>query len=408
MPIPIERKTPSPARQSASSSCVCIVLDLEAKKRGSLEEQVLALAASLCSVGCRTVVFFSTDGPAWLRYSFESVGAEVRSLNFRRPFVAAIQFGAWVQAARPDLVHFHFVRAYSPLVAAARMVNAHVIVHDHLALGVAFCDIKPRRKSLQATVKRWKRFRAGAMNSLVGRRIAVSEFVARTVASEEFVEPTQIDVIEHGIDVAKFAEADGEICRRDLHADGKSVVACVSRMGPEKGVDVLIRAMQYVDSNVVLAIAGDGPLAKDCQQLAVDLGVADRVTFLGLRAEVTGLLAACTMAVVPSLAPEAFGFAVVEAMAAGKPVIVSDRGAMPEIVGNGDCGVIVPAGNSKALADAINSLVRSPDRAARIGALARKRAENHYSMDVWLQRMLNVYREFITLPVPVEEKAAAA
>jgi hypothetical protein len=163
-----------PARESVRPS-LWLVLDLEAKKRGSLEEQLFALAARLRASGVAGTFVFASAPPSWMRV--ELAGVELRQLDFRRRAAAATLW-RWLRTARPALVHFHFVRAHSPLVLAARLCGAHVVVHDHMALGVAFVDVPARSSAVAAAARGWKRARAALCRRWVDRRVAVSRFVA--------------------------------------------------------------------------------------------------------------------------------------------------------------------------------------------------------------------------------------
>ena len=392
----VQTRTSSSPRTEASGRSVWLVLDLEAKKRGSLEEQLLALGRRLHDAGVSPTFVFASEPPDWLRAAYLDCGVHVRAVDFRRPLLATLQLGRWLRAARPALVHFHFVRAQTPIVAAARLCGARVIVHDHMALGVAFIDVRPRPPALQAAARAYKRARGALMNPLVDQRVAVSDFVARSVRDTEFVPDARLTVIEHGIDLGRFDAVDGARFRQELGAGDRPVVACVSRLAPEKGVDVLVRAHARLGRGALLVIAGDGPETERCRRLAEELGAADRVRFLGLVRDVPRVLGGCDVAVVPSLAPEAFGLAVVEAMAAGKPVVVSDAGALPDIIDHGRCGVVVPRGDAAAMADAIGRLLDGPVFAAQLGAAGRARARARHDLGGWVERVLALYAR--TLP----------
>jgi glycosyltransferase involved in cell wall biosynthesis len=204
-----------------------------------------------------------------------------------------------------------------------------------------------------------------------------------------------VALVEHGIDVARFAGASGAALRHQLGAGARPVIACVSRLAPEKGIDVLVHAHARLGRDALLVLVGDGPEMARCRALAFELGVAERVRFLGLRRDVPALLAACDLAVAPSLAPEGFGLSVVEAMAAGKPVVVSDAGAMPELIDRGRCGTVVPRGDAQALADAIGRLLDGPVFAAELGRAGRQRARERYSLERWLERTAELYASVV-------------
>ncbi|MCU1281781.1 MAG: hypothetical protein JWM53_5327, partial [bacterium] len=306
---------------------------------------------------------------------------------------AAATFAYWMAQSRPDLVHFHFVRAYSALVAAARAAGASIVLHDHITLGQP-CDpaTRPRGPLTKLAIKGYKWIRASALNRLVTTRIAVSGFVADSVFASEFVPRERIVVNANGIDVSRFVNADRERVRSELGAQNAPLVVCPSRMFPEKGVDVLIRALQLIGSDVHLAIVGNGPDQSKCETLARSIGAADRVHFLGLRDDMECVLAAADVTVVPSLWDEAFGLVVIEAMAAGSPVVVTDSGAMPEIVQHGKCGLVVPKGDVSALAHAINQLITDTTLANDIRAAAHRRVTDMYRLGSWVDRNLHVYR----------------
>lgn len=377
----------SPSRESERPS-VWLVLDLEAKKRGSIEAQLLALGRRLSDAGVAATVVLANAPPPWMRDEFAAVGVELRWLDFRRRGPGtAWRLWRWLRAARPSLVHFHFVRAHSPLVALARLAGARVLVHDHMAPGVTFYEVRPRSPALQAAVRGWKRVRAAVCNGWVERRIAVSRYVAAAVRAVEFTPSDRLVVLEHGIDLTRFSTVSPAALREELGAGARPIVACVSRMAPGKGVDVLLRAHARLGRDALLVLAGDGPDVDRCRALAGELGLGERVRFLGLRRDIDAIFAACDVAVVPSRAPEAFGLAVVEAMAAGKPVVVSDCGAMPELVGYGRYGTVVPPGDAGALADALGRLLDGPVFAGQLGRAARERALAVYGLERWVDRM---------------------
>ena len=133
--------------------------------------------------------------------------------------------------------------------------------------------------------------------------------------------------------------------------------------------------------------------------------------FLGLRTDVPRILAGSDLVVVPSRAPEAFGLTVVEAMAAARPVVVTDAGAMAELVDHGRCGIVVPKGDPRSLAAAVARLIDGPTFARQLGEAGQTRARERYGLDAWVERMIELYAATIpTLrekPEPPKRTAAA-
>jgi glycogen(starch) synthase len=374
---------------------IWLVLALQAKKRGSMEEQLLALSEALGRRGVPVTMVFPEAPKRWLAQALAARRVSVRLLPFRKEMSAALELLRQLRAARPVIVHFHFLSATSPMIAAARLAGARVLVHDHITL---------TRATRSRTYEALKLARDAVWTRpLVDLRVAVSRVVAESVADIGHVDPGRIVVVENGIDTARFDFADGSGIKSELGCVGKPLLVCVSRLNREKGVETAVRALPIIGRDAVLAFVGDGALETRLRELAAELGVTDRVRFLGVRDDVERLLAASDVVVVPSHWEEAFGLAVVEGMAAGKPVVVSKSGAMPELVR--DTGLVVPKKDPGALAGAVTRLLDDPLLCARLGRAARARAQARYGMRRYVDDMVAVY-ERLELTRP--EKQAAA
>jgi glycosyltransferase involved in cell wall biosynthesis len=360
-----------------SSSSLWMVLHLSPRKRGSMEEQLLAVAQRLKREGVRVTLVFAARPAPFVARALDELGVETRTLPFARPLHAARQLHRWLSGG--ELVHFHFVRAYSPLVAAARLAGATVIVNDHVTL---------TRASRSAARELVKRARSAALNRLCHLRVAVSSVVAESVREVEYAE--YISVIENGINVSRYADANGAAIRASMQ--GRPLVACVSRLSSEKGVESAIRMMPLVQRDAILLLVGDGPEEQRFRALAEELRA--QVRFLGVRDDVEEILAAADVVVVPSHWEEAFGLAVVEGMAAGKPVVVSRSGAMPGILGEG--GLVVPKRDPAALAAAVGRLLDDPLLRARLGRAAQARARARYGMSRYVDEVCALYRGLLS------------
>jgi glycosyltransferase involved in cell wall biosynthesis len=133
-----------------------------------------------------------------------------------------------------------------------------------------------------------------------------------------------------------------------------------------------------------LVIVGDGPLRLELLELSRELGVASRVNFLGLRDNVQEILTEAAVSIHPAIWGEAFGLTIAEAMASGRPVIASNVGAVQELVADGVTGVLVAPSDHIALAIAIADLLEKPELRDRMGAEARSRAAEQFSMKRWV------------------------
>ena len=209
-------------------------------------------------------------------------------------------------------------------------------------------------------------------------------------------EPGKIVVIPNGIDVSRFAQtADGPNPRRELGiAPDALLVTMVSRLSPTKGVEYLldaIAAAAVTHPKLRALIVGEGLVAQDGVVMqdrayldsliarARQLGIADRVIFTGYRSDIPALLAQTTVFALPSLT-EGLSNVVLEAMAAGRPVIATRVGGTPEIIADGQNGVLVPPSDPAALKTALTTVIEDPAFANALGTAARRTVEARFSM----------------------------
>ena len=186
-----------------------------------------------------------------------------------------------------------------------------------------------------------------------------------------------MSVITNGID---FVGIENASPAKDIMEDTRFKVLMVSAFRPEKDQMTLIKAMAQVPDDCVLLLAGGAELPahkaimESCRQAAVDLGIADRVRFLGLRDDVPALLAACDLIVLSSR-HEGLSLSVLEGMASGKPLVVSDVPGLSVVVAG--AGVLFPCGDARRLAQILNRF--REDKALREGIArsCRKRAEQY-------------------------------
>lgn len=181
-------------------------------------------------------------------------------------------------------------------------------------------------------------------------------------------------------------------------------IGYIGRLVAEKGIDTLLRAVaavrsKHADLPLHLHLIGEGPQRQELQELASRLGIARQIEFMGSQppARVAALVCNFDVVTLPSRTTpvwkEQLGRALLEAMACGVPVIGSDSGAIPEVIG--DAGLIVPEGDVAALADALAQLSASPALRSELGKRGRMRAEAHYSQRHLADQTLAVYRQVV-------------
>jgi glycosyltransferase involved in cell wall biosynthesis len=226
--------------------------------------------------------------------------------------------------------------------------------------------------------------------------VCCSEAVRRSVerriggAKEQFV------VIPFGVEINRFGHAVNLPGAALGLQEGLPVIGTVCRLvEPKKGLRFLLEALAHLERETgkpvcQLLIVGEGPAEEALRSLSEQLGIASRVVFSGMRRDIPQLLSLMEIFVLPSLY-EGFGIAILEAMAAGKPVVASTVGGIPEFVVSGESGLLVPPGDSVALAAAIRQLLARPERAKAMGCRGQEHVRKHYSIESVVRQHEQLY-----------------
>jgi L-malate glycosyltransferase len=212
-----------------------------------------------------------------------------------------------------------------------------------------------------------------------------------------------IRVIPNGICVPPLNPSQRDFpIRRQLGIEPTApVVAVVARLNARKGLEYFLRAAVSVSKQYPAArflIVGDSMVDStyrpSLEQLAGELELKGRVIFTGERTDVPQLLQEVDLSVLPSLS-EGFSNSLMEAMAAGLPVVATNVGGNPEIVQDGVTGILVPARDSKALGDAILAILKSPQLSRQLGNAGRERVAKHFSLESTVRQTENLYLSLI-------------
>ncbi len=232
----------------------------------------------------------------------------------------------------------------------------------------------------------------------IGRRVdtIVANADALRVEAENQGVRAQWTIIPSGVDVTRFRPAAPRDAKAALGLDaGRPVVGTVGRLEARKGHDVLLRAFGDLaelapGARVQLLIVGDGPLRPVLERQAADLGVLDRVRFTGTLDDVRPALAAMDVFVLPSQA-EGMSNALLEALAAARPVVATDVGGTREVCDGRDTGLLVPANDSAGVARAVASLLADGERAAGLGRAGRALVEARFGAQAMVDRLAACY-----------------
>jgi glycosyltransferase involved in cell wall biosynthesis len=268
-------------------------------------------------------------------------------------------FGAQVCRVRPDVVHTHLCDADLIGIVTAR------------ALGVRSCCSTVHSFSFFAAPRHRWRYRR-LLAPLARRFFAVSRALADFLVRECRLPAARVRALPNGVDTARFAPPPHPMARP---APGPTI-GVLARLDERKGLAYLLQAMAQIrrdvpEARLVVGGTGDGRAAMEWQARA--LGVNDRVEFLGPVDDPVGFFRRLDFFVLPSL-DEAFGLALLEAMASGLPVIGTRVGGIPEILEDGRQGLLIPPADSRALAEAVRILACDAARRERMAQAARRQA----------------------------------
>jgi glycosyltransferase involved in cell wall biosynthesis len=283
-----------------------------------------------------------------------------------------------IRRLRPRVVHLH----------SRRGADLHGGVAARLA-GVP-CLLTRRVDNPEAPA--WARVKY----RLYDRVAAISEGIRRVLVSEG-VPPGKVETVRSVVDAAAWGGPfDRGRLLRDLSLPGDAL-ACgvVAQLIERKGHRVLFRALPAILSSCPEArfvLFGQGPLEEALRREAAAAGLGEAVRFAGFREDLPSLLGALDLVVHPALM-EGLGVSLLQAAAAGVPVVGSDAGGIPEAVLHGVTGLVVPPGDAEALAGAVSSLLLDPARRAAMGEAGRRRVRDEFSAEAMVARYLRIYGE---------------
>jgi len=219
---------------------------------------------------------------------------------------------------------------------------------------------------------------------------AVSHYLARTTVADMGVRRDDIAVVHNAVDFERFARARCFAPRSRFAGDGEKILMHISNFRAVKRTDDVVRVFAGVNArrHARLLMVGEGPERPHAAALAHELGVADRVVFLGSFPRVETLLCIADLFLLPS-AKESFGLTALEAMASGVPVIASTIGGIPEVVEHGVSGYLHDVGDVERMTASALSLLDDERRYAAFSQAARERARTQFDE----ARMVNAYLE---------------
>jgi len=383
---------------------------------GGLEKVIIDLLKGTDRSRFRPIVCCISSENA-LADEAEHLGVPVILLNhiqqgrFLRKTVIVFRLAQLMEKEKIRIVHTHNPLPHLYGSLAARLVGIPVVVHTK------------HGRNYPANKKRV--FLNRLLSYLTDEIVTVSKDAYDVSVNIENVKKRKVSTIINGIDVEKYAQSNnGMVIKKKTRKRGThprplpggeektrpgnekakespfpsafrkvEVIGHVARLSPEKDQCTLLKAFAIVAKrreNVTLVIAGDGQMRQELQQEAIQLGVADKVSFLGFRGDIPELLQTFDLFVLTSI-KEGTSLTILEAMAAGLPVVATDVGGNPEIVEHGHTGYIVPPKHPERLADAIIEVLSDRERATTMGANGRIIAQQKYSLENMCRAYEDIY-----------------
>jgi len=356
-------------------------------------EQCLVDLARLHAPSCQVVVL--DDGPLLARLAQHGINTiqlaggglhHVRKQSGVRAILGAL--GSIAQTVRQlrtyalgcDLIWANTHKAFVVSVLVGRWVGRPVFYHLHDMLDPGHFSWWNRRGVVTLA------------NLLAQGVVANSEATARSFVVEGG-RPALVRTLYNGFE---FRTA------TPLRPAQGFVLGLFSRISPWKGQHVLLAALAQLEARFTVLLVGDALFPEDqryLEQLKIQiqtLGLTDRVLWLGFREDVAALMAGCDVIVHCSVLPEAFGRVVVEGMAQGRPVIATNSGGVPEIIVDGQTGLLVPPGDATALAQAVTRLAQDPIWAEQLAQAGRTSVRQRFNLQATAQQMDRILLEIPT------------
>ena len=339
---------------------------------GGGERHLADLSRALVDLGHEVYAAAVPFSPLWSELSF--LPEKFALTNYLKNLTGLAKF---IRKHEIEIVHAHAARDYHLAALAVRLASCGRLVLTRHALF-------PLRGINRHLMR-------GA-----GRVIAVSEAVAESVRRSGVIESSKISVVYNGIDVDRFTSItrDGEF---------PVLVGTVGHLAPIKGQDVFVRAAALISArrkDVQFVVIGEDKSPqmqhrRSLETLVAELGLNGSIALPGWTDDIPAMLSSLTLFVSAARA-EPFGLSIVEAMAAGLPVVATASEGALEIIEDGVTGTLVPIDDPEALAEAINDLLDDPAERSRLGRNAMLAARQHFSLARMATDTERIYREVLS------------
>lgn len=313
---------------------------------------------------------------------------------------AVVTLARWLRRQRVAVLQTHLFEAGLVGLMAARLAGVPLVIVTRHHADYHFVS----GTWLHVLIDSWTA-------RLADRVVVLSAAVRDHLVARERVAADRIDVIAQGFDFDALAgsDEDGRRLRRELGLDGKFVIGAVASFQPAKGhAHLLTAARDLVGAipNLALLLVGDGD-RRAAEARAREYGLIDRVVFAGFRRDVSACIRAMDVVVHPSLS-EAFCQAIIEGMAAERPVVATNVGSASDVVTDGVNGLLVPPADPGAIAAAVTRLQREPALGRRMAEAARQSVTRRFSLERMVAEQVACYQRWLSAAAKRNGASAAA
>jgi L-malate glycosyltransferase len=376
---------------------IAFIVRTPPKKMGSLEQWELGVLAEARRRGHEVDLYTLLPVHPVFAQELERLGVGHGSMEALEaaPVAAARRLSGY------DLLYVNMVRPRSGLALSCyAALPAKVVMVNHLSV-VSESGPPTLRQRLSRALDQVTLFRVKAL-------VGVSEYVRKREAERFGLAERRTRVIYNGVDPQRFTPV------KTPSASGALRLLCVAQLIPEKGIHVLLRALSLVRvADCTLKVAGYGRQEQELKALTRELGLESRVEFLGMRDDVHLLLREADVFVHPAVWEEAFGLTITEGMASGCGVIATRSGGIPEIIDDGENGLLVPRGDAEALARAIDTMA-APAVRARLAEAGRLKVQRAFTLERCVREHVDCIEEVAfgqpsarVRPLPVPDAVGA-
>ena len=313
------------------------------------------------------------------------------SKMFKKPgndYQLYIKLIKYLKEIKPTIVHTRNWAGMDGIIAA-KMARVPIIIHGEHGFEIADLISQNRKR---------KFIRKLVLSTMVDKIVTVSKNLKNRLINEIKIKPEKIIHIPNGVDTNKFNIYRKEFTRKKFGFKKEDfIIGIVARLDPIKNHKTLISAFKEIVTihpNTNLVIVGDGSLRNKLENQTYQLGIKNKVIFMGERDNVPEILKTFDVFVLPSL-NEGMSNTILEAMATGIPVIASNVGGNPELVIDGRTGFLFPTNDVESLVQKIKTYILHPELKQKHGYNAHKRVEEKFSLDQMVRRYEELYLELV-------------